>query len=58
MLVNKLKELFKKFIYTPHVHDYRFDRKEQTYTSVMDIETRGTVIVYKCKCGALATMEG
>lgn len=57
-LVEIIQTFFKKYIYAPHQHDWKFDTIIKGHVSVMGLETDTQDIVYKCTgCGEVKILE-
>ncbi len=57
MLVNLLISLFRKYIYSSHIHNWEFDRTVSVHTDVMGLTTNGDEIMYKCMCGKVICIK-
>lgn len=54
MLIQWIIRLFKKYIFNPHVHDWKFDKTFQSNTSVGRLTASRTYSIYICKdCGKI-----
>lgn len=57
MLINAIIKWFKILIYTPHIHDWVFDKTFEDRTSAMGLTASSTGVIYKCLCGRVINVK-